>query len=276
MRRPDARKHTFLLLVRPGDWIVHINCPQWGRCAAARVISEYDFDEGLDYGGGNGYRHCFAVDPSTVVKFDRNDPAVVPTVRLGNRGRWWRISAIQDFERTLENLRTGTSATLQQETVRETQDYLNKVVRLIHDFYPRQRLEAFLAEVFRRVPGVVEVRENGRRWGTDHGADLIVTLRHGTLGPIELEQTVVVQIKSWRGEARDTQGVDQLRTGIRRFQADAGMLITTAASTDALERSADALRNELGRPIAVLASTDLARFVIKHGPELISPELVFS
>jgi hypothetical protein len=40
-------KQLFLLEVRPGDWIVHINTPQWGKCIAVQVLSEYEFDDGL-------------------------------------------------------------------------------------------------------------------------------------------------------------------------------------------------------------------------------------
>ncbi len=276
LRRPGPTQNMFLLHVRPGDWIVHLNCPSQGRCAAAKVVDEYNFDDGLGSPGETDFRHCFGVDKSTVINFERNHPAIVPTVRLGGQGRWWRIYAVQDFERSLENLKTGKPATLEGETVRETHDYLSTVVGLIQKFHPRHKLEAFLAEVFRRVDGVVEVDENGRRWGTDHGADLIVTLRHGTLGHLELQQKIVIQVKSWKDEARDTLGVEQLRVGIERFQADAGMLITTAASTPGLVERAEALSKDLGKPIDVLASTELARFVIKHAPELISPELVFS
>ena len=28
-----------------GDWIVHVNIPEWGKCTAAQVISTYEFDK---------------------------------------------------------------------------------------------------------------------------------------------------------------------------------------------------------------------------------------
>ena len=42
-------KQLFLLNIKEGDWIVHIHMPEWGKCVAARVVREYDFDEeGVD------------------------------------------------------------------------------------------------------------------------------------------------------------------------------------------------------------------------------------
>ena len=38
-------KANFLLEIKPGDWIVHINLPYWGACLAGQVIEPYVFEE---------------------------------------------------------------------------------------------------------------------------------------------------------------------------------------------------------------------------------------
>ena len=40
-------KHSMLLKIKPYDWIVHINLPEYGKCVAVKVISEYDYDQGI-------------------------------------------------------------------------------------------------------------------------------------------------------------------------------------------------------------------------------------
>ena len=98
-------RQLFLLQIRKGDWIVHINTPYWGRCVAVQVVSEYDFDEGLDVEWGKDFRHFFEVDVDTIVEFKRRDPNVLPTVNLNPRQRYHRIYAVDDFLESLDNLK---------------------------------------------------------------------------------------------------------------------------------------------------------------------------
>lgn len=128
-------------------------------------------------------------------------------------------------------------------------------------------MEYILQKVFNRVPGVVEARVNDG-WGTDYGADLIVVL--GTqMGNLELDHTVVVQVKSYVGEHSDLTAVRQIETAIRQYDADAGMIITTAKKTEQLENAVQELAEELGRPNDLIAGEDVARFVLKYASELL-------
>ena len=53
-------KQLFLLNIKKGDWIVHINTPSQGKCIAGEVLTEYDFDNGFDcWEGGQDFRHFF-------------------------------------------------------------------------------------------------------------------------------------------------------------------------------------------------------------------------
>ena len=263
-------RQLFLLQVKPNDWIVHVNTPQWGRCVAAQVLSEYDFDDGLLCTEGKDFRHFFAIDVDSIVEFDRKDPNVLPSVNLNPRQRYHRIYAVQDFQRSIENLKQGV-VKLQEGESREvyhlrnkTDELLTEIVRLIHETHRCKELERFLARVFREIPDVIDVIENGFGWGTDYGADLIVTTK-----TLEFENRIIVQVKSFEDVHDDLYAVDQVKTGIEKFDGKAGMVITTAKATPELESYVRKVSEDIGCPIDLLASDDLAKFVIRYAPNLL-------
>ena len=74
--------------------------------------------------------------------------------------------------------------------------------------------------------------------------------------------------------------VNQIGDAIIKFNANAGMLVTTAESTEELERAMEELSNRLSKqtedgglgkdiPISLVAGQDVAKFVLKHGGELL-------
>lgn len=267
-------KQLFLLQVKRGDWIVHINTPTWGRCVAAQVLGGYDFDAGLECGWGVDFRHCFEIDTETIVEFDRRDRNILPSVNLNPRQRYHRIYAIDDFLQSIENLKTNAVNLNDGESKEEyhlkekTGEYLTSISALIHEMHKSKHLERFLAKVFRRIPGVIDVSENGFGWGTDYGADLIVSLS-SSLGNLEFENKIIVQVKSFEGTHHDLDAVDQVITGIKKYEGTAGMIITTAKKSEQLEERVIEASIELGLPIDLLASDDLTKFVIKYAPELL-------
>ena len=98
------RKTSFLLNIEIGDWIVHVNIPEWGKCTAAQVISTYEFDKehnsiGIDYTNFGDYRHLIKIDVNTLITFDRNNHNVLPYVsrRLKLQGHYWTIKKTDDF-----------------------------------------------------------------------------------------------------------------------------------------------------------------------------------
>ena len=224
-----------LLEVKPGDWIVHRNTPEPREFVAAQVTSEYQFDEGLQCPGRIDFRHYFEVDKETIVKFNRDDPRILSTVYLDQRPRLQRISAVDDFLESIENLK-GDAVELGEGDSKEGHDLRAKTskellplaTQRIHETHKSKKLEGFLAKVFRKIPEVEAVIENGKRWGTDHGADLIVTTRD----PLGFGRTIIVQVKSYEGEHYDLSAVEQVKTGIKKFEGDAGMIITTAERTE--------------------------------------------
>ncbi len=262
-----------LLEVKPGDWIVHRNTPEWRQFIAARVTSGYQFDEGLQCSWGTDFRHCFEVDKDTIVEFDPLDPNVLPTVRLNQRQRLERIYEVVDFLASVDNLKEGTVKIGEGESreghhlrAKTGKELLPLATQLIHETHKSKNLERFLAQVFEKTPGVEEIKEHGRGgWRTDHGADLIVTM----LDPLGFERKIIVQVKSYEGEHLDLSAVEQVKTGIEEFGGDAGMIITTAEGTEKLEDEIEKISRDINRPITLLAGREVSGFVIKHAPELL-------
>jgi hypothetical protein len=268
-------KSGFLLDIKNGDWIVHINVPKWGMCTAAKVIKPYYFDNNGSY---DDFRHCIGVKKESVVEFDRNDSNIHPLVsrKLKLRGRFWKIYCENEFFESLNNL-NNNAVDLQGESKgtfflkTELSRPLKHITELIHKNHDGKNLEKFMANVFRKVPFVENVVENGFGWGTDYGADLIIEYRSGLpINGLEKIEKVVVQIKSYGGEHWETGAVDQIKEAIKQYEADAGMLITTAEKTDSLQEAIDDLSSELEKPVAIVAGEDVARFVLKYyGDELL-------
>ena len=150
----------------------------------------------------------------------------------------------------------------------KTESYLSEIAQLIHEMCRSKQLERFLAKVFRKIPGVIDVRENGFGWGTDFGADLIVTMS-SSLCNLEFENKIIVQVKSFEGTHNDLEAVQQVVTGIDKYDGTAGMLITTAVKSEELENRVQEASEKIGKPIDLLACDDVAKFVIRHAPDML-------
>ena len=153
----------------------------------------------------------------------------------------------------------------------EATEILNKLTTTIQSNNPGKELEKFLANVFRQIPGVVDVQENGFGWRTDHGADLIVRYKEGLVSEFEEEKILIVQVKSFEGNHWDTKAVDQLKTAIEEYDdASMGIIMTTGNRTEALEKALEKLREDLKVEqkhisLHLLAGNEVAQFVLQHG-----------
>lgn len=282
-------KANFLLGVEQGDWVVHINLPYWGACLAGQVSETYSFEQnGNDFGD---YRHLLKLDKNSIVEFERNDDGVLPIIgsRLKLQGRYWTIQYVDEFLQTIQNVKAETLGKKEDESVgifylkKDLSPLLKNITDTIQKTHPAGKLENLIAEVFRKIPSVVDVYEYGRHkgWGTDSGADLIVTYKSGlSISNLEKEEKLVVQVKSYTGQHWETNAVEQIETAIKEFQANAGLIITTAESTDNLEKAIEALSNKLSKPeqdgglnkpipIGLIAGEEVAKFVLKYGGQLI-------
>lgn len=241
-------KHAFLLSIKARDWIVHVNMPKWGMCVAAKVVGEYDFD--------------------------RRPVEILPTANLNPRQRYQRVYAVVDFLRSIENVKTNAVKNKKDEDEtkgifflkEKSNDILKKITTLIHENHKGKNLERYFARVFRQMPNVVDVNENGFGWKKDYGADLIVTTSTA-ISNIQFENKIVVQIKSYTGVHYDLNAVRQVETAIEKFDASAGIIITTATKTKELEKKVEEVSQKIDKQIELIAGEDVAKFVIKYDKE---------
>ena len=282
----DNRQCKRLLDIEEGDWVIQKHCPEWGKCLAAKVIKKYSFDSHSDIetnrengfkhvGVGDG-RHVLGIDRQSIIPFDRNDPNVVPIVqsRLNLQGRLYRLYPVTEFLETLKNLKNNSIKIDEGEIKEEiylkadTINILQKLPEILHKNFNAKKLEGFFKRVFDQIEGVKAI-PNGSGWKSDFGADLILDIPHKFDWLSSENFTVVVQIKSYEGYHHKVSDIDQVKQGIEKFQAAEGILITTANSTDELEKKADEVSEEIGKPIKIIAGEDVAKFIIKNAPNLI-------
>ncbi|MBR4903416.1 MAG: restriction endonuclease [Selenomonadaceae bacterium] len=307
------KKGRRLLDFHVGDWVLHKNVPRWGQVTAARLSGEYfyrvpqneddgrqcfkvdkvfTFDRTDEHVHPDLYRkinvrgHLYRIYSEKEFykslaelgyKFDEADYKAAEQV-----GFIFNDENPVDLAESAEIKPPVMVAPIVVETPsfskdtylnREANEILGDFTKSIYRNKPGKRLENFLAEVFRRIPGVTDVKENGSGWGTDYGADLIVKYNLERIKGVELEeQTWVVQVKSYEGEHRNTNGVDQLRTAIETFDADVGILITTAERTQILETACDKLSDEMSKKnvsVYLIAGVEVAQFVLRYGLDLL-------
>lgn len=266
-------KNAFLLRIKEGDWIVHVNMPSYGKCVAVKTIGEYGFDEGIKCNWGNDFNNFVPVDPQTMIEFNRNNPNVLPTVNLAPRRRAQRVLEVADFLTSIDNLKDGKfdSTTKQDKSITHLQDKITKllpqITSHIQEMNRSKEFERFLHRIFSSMPNTISI-QNGFGWRTDNGADLIVEFDNPIIG-VNVTTKLVVQAKSYSGKHFDTNAIDQIVEGIGKYDADAGLLITTANETEVLEEYLRKKTEEIGKTIDVIAGNEVAKFVLRYAPELL-------
>lgn len=197
--------------------------------------------------------------------------------RLKLQGRWWRTYLKDEFNELLEALKGGISSTLRTPASNlrflsnEIQPFLLNITRRIQHTHPNTDLERLLTEVFKKFPGVTEVKWQGG--AGDHGADILVTFREGLSIPgLEKQSLLVVQVKSFEGKHWDTQAVEDIRRAFEYYRdANMGLIISTAdSSTPVFEEALDRLRQESGKPVALLLGPDVAALLLRYGARLLA------
>lgn len=264
----------FLLDFEEGDYVIYVNLPVWGKCTVAKVTGPYEWRY-----QDRDFNHRFPVDPKSVQVFHRNDAIVHPALRsrLKLQGRWWRIHLKAEFENLLNSLEKGVEPAPRTPEIslrllsHEIQPFLLGITEKIYHTHPNYDLETLFEQVFKKVPGVVDVRRQGG--AGDHGADILVTYETGLPIPgLESSSTLVVQIKSFKGEHWDIRAIEDISQAFEHYpEAAMGLIISTATtSTTDLETALDKLKEKSGKPVALLIGPDVAAFLLRFGANLLA------
>lgn len=266
-------KNAFLLKVKEGDWIVHVNMPSYGKCVAVRTVEQYEFDEGIQCSWGRDFNNFIPVDPKTIIEFSRNNPNILPSVNLAPRKRAQRILQVSDLLASLENLKEGKYDAIkkQDKSIIHLQEkvttLLPEITSHIQKMNKGKEFERFLHRIFSSMPNTISI-QNGFGWRSDNGADLLIEFDNPIIG-VNVTTKLVVQAKSYSGKHFDTRAIDQIAEGIKEYNADAGLLITTANETEKLEEYLRKKTEEIGKTIDVIAGNEVAKFVLRYAPELL-------
>lgn len=105
----------------------------------------------------------------------------------------------------------------------------------------------------------------------ERGADLQVIFEWEVpILEIKEQRTCVVQVKSFKGEMWETRAVDQIREALQYWDADMGVIVSTAdAGSEALDTALDQLRQDTGKPVYLLIGEDVAAFLLRFGGQLL-------
>ncbi len=271
LREEYFGKNRLLLEIRKGDWIVHINMPEYGQCVAVQAAGDYQFDTGLACSWGQDFNNFIPNIPDTIVQFSRGDHNVLPSVNLSPLKRIQRIYQVDDFLQSVDNLRqckyssdiTDTRSSIHLKN--RLKKLLPEITKAIHEMNRSKEFERFLHKIFSSLPNT-KSKPNGFGWRTDNGADLIIEFYTPILG-IDLTTKLVVQAKSYKGDHFELGAVSQLIEGINKFEADGGILITTANRTERLEEYIRGESEKLKKPIYLIAGPEVAEFVLRYAPE---------
>ena len=258
---PDYGRTRFLLDIKEGDWIVHINCPKQDYCIAAQVVSAYKWNQDGEKGD---WRHYFEIDKDTIIKFNRNDKMISPKVQLKIQGEQWRIKAKEDFVIALNRLINPDGKEINhimEASDKVTRDYLMQLAYQINKCHPGVKLEQFLKDVIEKLPGTDNVELVKTR--PQHGADIIFD--KDVIGGCNLQ--ILVQVKSHEGLEQDITPISQIKEALDWYKDynSIGIIMTTATEfSESFLSEYNKAVEESGRAIYLMDGLDIAKLVVTN------------
>jgi len=157
---------------------------------------------------------------------------------------------------------------MDQLTLHMSDDNSPRISELLQKSHEAKLFNYIIAKVFKEIPNVVEVSQNNPGWGTDFGADLIITTSIDVSGT-QSKNRILVQTNSDENECYDLNTLNQIEKVLQQFNADAAIIITTANKTPELDTALIELSSRVNKPVNLIAGKDVARFVEKYAKEVI-------
>ena len=112
-------------------------------------------------------------------------------------------------------------------------------------------------------------RQGGAR---DYGADLIVDFEFGSIPGLVHRDTLVVKVKSFEGEIHNTRAIEDIRRAFQQYEhANQGLIVSTGTTPgENFRQELDKLQEDAGKPVAMLAGSEFASFLLKFGGDLLN------
>ncbi|MDR2007502.1 MAG: restriction endonuclease [Alphaproteobacteria bacterium] len=274
-------KTKFLKNINSGDRIIYVNYnadkniaeDHYGDCTIMNVAGEYSFDNDI-LNAYTDFGHTIPIDPSSVISFPRNHPSIHRSVSksLKPRKAYQRLYDEDKLEESLNNFKNGLKPNYFEN---EIDSAMANIIKSIQTNHPAKYLESFIQPILEKIYSnkygdSVFVKNNGSGYGTDYGADLIITYKEN-LDDLDLdvstnkEHKVVVQVKSYTWSINDDNAIEQCKTAMKEYTAEYALLITTAAISEDFDRKINEHNeNKENGQISLIDGEKIAQLYIKY------------
>jgi len=105
---------------------------------------------------------------------------------------------------------------------------------------------------------------------------VIVTYGSGLpIADLGKEETLVIQVKSYTSQMDEQTAIAQIEEAVRFYSASAGMIFSTAEASPEFRKAFEVLKKKLEEsdvPLVLIAGIDAAKFVLRHGGNLLFSE----
>jgi hypothetical protein len=270
-------KAKFLKNIKSGDKIIYVHYnsnkditeDHYGDCTIMNVVGEYSFNTDIVSICGD-FGHSIPIDTNSIISFNRNDAAVHPLVSksLKPRSSYQRLYSENELNESLNNIKIGTAPNY---FINEINSIMDKIPDIIQAHHPDKILEKFMQPILEKIYSNqyddVDIKINGSGWGTDYGADLIISYKENLEDlAITKEHIAVAQVKSYKWSINDDKAIEQCITAMQTYNAEYALLITTASTSEDFTRKIDEYNlndKSLGK-ISLIDGKKVAQLFIKY------------
>lgn len=271
----ECWKANFLLNIKPEDYIVYINVPNYGECTIAKVTEKYYWDWEKYKGDGS---HCIKIDINTVKTFNRNNENIPSNLsrRFKLQGKYWKIYLEEEFFQLVQDLENGNftdkNATIESRLTNcinfKVKPYLDEICKELQKAHSGKHLEELIQSILEDIPNVTNIeRKSG---SSDKGGDIIfnyVSEFGDIFGLGVIEEKIAIQVKSYEETIDHSQAITDLKN-VFNFDPEltTGIIMTTAIDvSEKFNNELDRLKEDTKKNISIIYGKDFANWILKYG-----------
>jgi len=267
--------------IQKGDFILLPNLPKHGFLSIAKVTGGYHYKIHPDY---SDYGHIIEVKLLNTDKpINRYSEFVSANLRMTstNRSRLWNIDQYEEDMKKLilaieEGKEVSKPVSGMEKLLRIKKGLSKKVEKeLEHNFYAsefEEPVEKLLKKIYKDEGGTGSNKERVKRKAgpKEKGADFICSFTDG----LGITYNVAVQVKMWKGEARDLRPLNQIEDAYdNHVNISAGVVIMMQDSlSDDFKKKKIELEKKLHIPIEIIDKKRLIDIFLKYIPEIVDSE----
>jgi hypothetical protein len=250
-----------------GDLIIVPKMPTDRQWTIVEVTGDYRFEISSEW---EDYGHVLPVEVVRDAVSNANRGVSSRLQRtMRNRGRLWSITAYAADVDELLALdspidRPDSSLERLQDVMSDSLEFMRQ--RMADKFGGNENedpVHRLLERLY--APDTVERRSGPH----ERGADFEIT----RVDPLGVSFTTVVQLKTFQGLIDDLHALDQIALAVEQYQADAGVILTTADDeTDEFRQARESLAEQLNVKVYLVAGDELARLFLGSLGDLVKTD----